>query len=148
VATERLIELIKFHEGWRAVAYLDPVNVWTIGWGRTEGVYETEQTTPEHEMRWLHDTLGYISDSIIEIVNDDVALSQNQLDALTSFCYNLGVNAFRKSTLLVRLNAQDFGGAADEFGRWIFAGGKPLRGLIIRREAEKNLFLHMSDEQW
>jgi GH24 family phage-related lysozyme (muramidase) len=141
--TTRLIELVKHHEGWRSQAYLDPVGIWTIGWGRTEGVYSGELTTPEHEKRWLDDALGYYSDSIMELVSDSIALSQNQLDALTSFCFNLGMSNFKNSTLLVRINQGHFDDAAAEFPRWIKAG-KPLRvlpGLVRRREDERQLFL-------
>jgi lysozyme len=143
MSSSRLIEFVQHYEGWKAYAYQDPVGIWTIGWGRIEGVYSGEVTTPEHEMRWLIDTLGYISDSIIEIVDDKIALSQNQLDSLTSWCFNLGMGNFRRSTLLVRLNAGDFSGAAAEFPRWVYAGRPPrvLPGLVRRREAERQLFL-------
>jgi lysozyme len=145
VVTDSLLELIKHHEGWHSVAYRDPVGIWTIGWGRTEGVYGGEQTTPEHEQRWLLDTLGYISDSIMELV--EVPLSQNQLDALTSLAFNVGMGApgvkkgFYESQMRAKLNAGDFPGAAKEFDDWIYAGGKPLLGLVRRRAAEKALFL-------
>jgi lysozyme len=70
-----------------------------------------------------------------------VPLTQNQFDALVSFVFNLGVGNFRTSTLLKKLNAGDNDGAAQEFGRWIHAGGKALPGLVRRREAERALFL-------
>jgi lysozyme len=104
-------------------------------------VYPGELTTPEHEERWLRDTLGYFADSVIEILDDRIALSQNQLDALTSWCFNLGMGNFQKSTLLVKLNAGDFHAAAHEIPRWVYAGGKVLPGLVRRREAERQLFL-------
>jgi lysozyme len=94
-------------------------------------------------MRWLRDALGYIADSIIEIVDDKIVLTQNQLDALSCWAFNLGMGAFVSSTLLVKLNRGDFDGAAAEFPRWVYAG-RPLRvlpGLVRRREAERQLFL-------
>ena len=70
-----------------------------------------------------------------------VAVNQNQFDALVDFAYNLGVNALAGSTLLKKLNAGDFAGAADEFPKWNKAGGKVLKGLVRRRAAERSLFL-------
>jgi lysozyme len=149
VATDTLLALIKHHEGWHAVAYQDPVGKWTIGWGRTEGVYESEQTTPEHEHRWLNNTLAYIAESIMELIDVKVAvkMTQNQLDALTSLAFNVGMGApgvkkgFYESRMRAKLNAGDFPGAASEFDDWIYAGGKVLLGLVRRRDAEKQLFL-------
>ena len=70
-----------------------------------------------------------------------VKLGQNQKDALISFAYNVGLCAFKKSTLLRFINVGDFANAAKQFDRWVFAKGKKLSGLVKRRHAEKNLFL-------
>ncbi|EBG9759466.1 lysozyme, partial [Salmonella enterica] len=70
-----------------------------------------------------------------------VKLTQGQFDALVSFAYNLGARTLSTSTLLRKLNAGDYAGAADEFLRWNKAGGKVLNGLTRRREAERALFL-------
>ena len=68
-------------------------------------------------------------------------VTQNQFDALVSFTYNLGAGNLRSSTLLKKLNAGDYAGAADEFPKWNKAGGKELAGLTRRRNAERDLFL-------
>ena len=60
--------------------------------------------------------------------------------ALLDFIYNLGAGKFRSSTLLKKLNAGDYNGAAAEFDNWDHAGGKVLAGLLKRREAETKLF--------
>lgn len=70
-----------------------------------------------------------------------VGLTQGQFDATVSFTYNLGAGSLSTSTLLRKLNAGDYAGAADEFLRWNKAGGKVLNGLTRRREAERALFL-------
>ena len=70
-----------------------------------------------------------------------VPLSQEQVDALVSFVFNVGVGAFGSSTLLRKLNARDRQGAADELLRWSRAGGRVLEGLLNRRRAERALFL-------
>uniref|UniRef100_UPI001B316D19 lysozyme n=1 Tax=Pantoea ananas TaxID=553 RepID=UPI001B316D19 len=73
--------------------------------------------------------------------NVKVKLTQNQFDALASFVFNLGSGNFVKSTLLKKLNAGDIAGAADEFGKWVNAGGKKLAGLVKRRAAEREVFI-------
>lgn len=70
-----------------------------------------------------------------------VSLSQSQFDALVSFAYNVGIGAFRSSTLLRKLNAGDYQGAADQFLLWDKNDGKVMRGLTRRRQAERALFL-------
>ena len=74
-----------------------------------------------------------------------VKLTQNQYDALCSFCYNLGYGALKQSTLLKKINVGDFKGASDEFLKWNNAtvNGKSIviKGLSIRRKAERELFL-------
>jgi lysozyme len=70
-----------------------------------------------------------------------VPLTQNQFDALVNLTYNIGENAFRKSTLLRKLNAGDYAGAAEQFMRWVYDNGKEVDGLKNRRRREKALFL-------
>jgi lysozyme len=72
--------------------------------------------------------------------NVKVELTQNQFDALVSWMFNCGVGAFLKSTLLVKLNAGDYAGAADEFLQWRRAGSNPT-ALLARRQRERALFL-------
>lgn len=69
-----------------------------------------------------------------------VKLTQGQFDALVSFCFNLGPANLQRSTLLTKVNEGKFGEAADQFGKWVFAAGKQLPGLIKRRTAESKLF--------
>ena len=70
-----------------------------------------------------------------------VPLADGQFDALVSFTFNLGGRALEGSTLLRLLNAGSRWAAADEFPKWILAGGKILPGLVTRRAAERALFL-------
>ena len=68
-------------------------------------------------------------------------LTQHQFDALVDFTFNVGCGNFRGSTLLKKLNRGDVTGAADEFPKWKYAGGKVLLGLIRRRAIEREIFL-------
>ena len=70
-----------------------------------------------------------------------VPLEDGQFNSLCSFVFNLGSGALQSSTLRRKINRGDYIGAADEFPRWVFAGGRRLKGLIKRREHERAMFL-------
>ena len=137
------IDLIKEFEGFRNKAYQCSAGVWTIGYGTTvvngvpvkKGDTCTVEEAEEYLATDIDNFLTSIEDSII------IELSQNQIDAIGCFTYNVGVGAFKKSTLLKKINASDFDGAANEFLKWNKAGGQVLAGLTRRREAERKLFI-------
>jgi GH24 family phage-related lysozyme (muramidase) len=137
------LDLIKFFEGFRQDAYQDVVGIWTIGYGTIRypdgtPVKKGDHCSLEQAEHYLAHELGKFEDQINKLVK--VQLNQNQFDALACFCYNVGGGAFAKSTLLKKLNAQDYPGAAQQFLVWNKAGGKPVAGLTKRRQAESNLF--------
>lgn len=142
--SERGIALIKEFEGCRLTVYRCSAGVLTIGFGWTHPVDGTplrpgmtiDQSTAE---RLLKTGLVSFENDVLKMVR--VKLNQNQFDALVSFAYNVGSRALSTSTLLKKLNAGDYTGAADQFLRWNKAGGKVLKGLTRRREAERGLFL-------
>lgn len=139
---EQGIAAIKAHEGLRLQAYPDPGSggePWTIGWGHTGGVKRGDVITIEQAEKFLAEDIAEAQDGIRELVK--VPLTDGQLWALTSFVFNLGAGALRKSTLLKRLNAGDYAGAAEQFGLWVNAAGKPMPGLVRRRAEEKAMFL-------
>ena len=138
------IDLISSFEGIRLNAYDDGVGVWTIGIGTTiypngTKVKKGDKCTEEQALKYLQHDLK----SFEKTVNDSVKvpLSPNQFDALVSLSYNIGSGAFKNSTLLKKLNAKDYAGAADQFLVWNKGGGKVLKGLVRRRDAERALFL-------
>lgn len=138
------LKLIAQFEGCYLQAYLCPAKVWTIGIGTT--VYPNGVKVKKGDKCTLEQAHEYLAHDMIEFektVNDSVKvpLSQNQFDALVSLTYNIGSTAFKNSTLLKKLNAKDFTGAADQFLRWNKGGGKVMKGLVRRREAERALFL-------
>lgn len=137
--SETGIELIKKFEGCVLKAYKCPAGVWTIGYGHTAGVKEGQTITNKEAEELLKKDLATFETYVSNLVT--VAINQNQFDALVSFCYNLGPGNLKTSTLLKRINASDFYGAAEQFDRWVYAGGKKLSGLVKRRSAEKTLFL-------
>ena len=133
------IQLIKNFEGCVLKAYKCPAGIWTIGYGHTSGVKEGQTITLKQAEDYLLQDIRAYEITVNNLVN--VPLNQNQFDALVSFCYNLGPNNLKNSTLIKLLNKKDYLGAAEQFDRWVYAGGKKLSGLVKRRAAEKELFL-------
>ena len=138
------IDLICGFEGLELKAYDDGVGVWTIGYGTTiypngAKVKKGDTCTLEQAKSYMTHDLKRFESAVCENVR--VGLNQNQFDALVSLTYNIGIGAFTKSTLLKKLNAGDYKGAAAQFDVWVIAGGKRLDGLVKRRAKEKALFL-------
>lgn len=132
------VDLVKSFEGFRDKAYLCPAGVVTIGYGTTENVQLGDCVTEVEAEELLRNDLLDASKAVDELV--DVELSQSQYDALVSFIYNVGREAFRNSTMLKLINAGNFPGAALQFQRWNKGGGQVLPGLTRRRAAERALF--------
>jgi lysozyme len=116
---------------------------WTIGWGDTgPGVVPgLIISQAEADQRYARRMAGEFEPAVRAACAVD--LTQRQFDALVSIFYNAGVSNMRGSTLMGKLNAGDYAGAAAEFPRWNRSGGEVLKGLQRRREAERLLFLGM-----
>ena len=132
------IELIKEFEGCKLKAYQDSVGVWTIGYGHTKGVKKGDVITQDQAKQFLIEDLADAENAVNRLVK--VEINQNMFDALSSFTFNLGVGNFQSSTLLKLLNQGKYSEAAEQFPRWVFAGGQKLDGLVRRRKAEQKLF--------
>ena len=155
--SEAGIQLIKSFEGCHNSPYRCPAGLWTIGYGHVlypdQARLKTDERAsyalkPEHNRLWDADEI----DSLLEkdLLRFSVGVRrlcpavvdrQCHLDALVSFSYNCGLGSLQSSTLRMKYNREDYEGAADEFLKWNKAGGKVLRGLERRREAERALFL-------
>lgn len=136
--SDRGIQAIEGYEGIRLKAYLDSVNVPTIGVGHTLGVHMGDVITKEQAEEFLRADLEDAEYAVNKYVL--MPINQSQFDALVSFVFNLGSGAFKGSTLLKRLNAGLYQEAANEFLKWNQAGGKVLAGLAARRAAERAMF--------
>jgi lysozyme len=138
-ASELLIEKLKEFEGFRRDAYRDAAGVLTIGYGHTgRDVREGDRITTYGAEQLLLIDLKEHEAAVRQL---HVARSQGQFDALVSFSFNLGVGRLQRSTLLKVIRR---GGSkmaiTREFKRWVFAGGKRLPGLEVRREWEAKRF--------
>lgn len=132
------VERIKRHEGVSLKAYPDAVQVPTICYGSTRGVFLGQHATLAECEQRLKEDATYAGKAVARYATH--RLTQEQYDALVSFVFNLGETQFRKSTLLRKINAGDCYGAGAEFDRWVYAGGRKLRGLVKRRADERQAF--------
>ena len=141
MSVQGLNQLKKF-EGLRLTAYKDQGGHWTIGYGHKivsgDGLSPSSIIGPEKATQLLARDLSTAEEAVRSSIS--VPLTQSQFDALVSLAYNIGAGAFRGSTLRRLLNAEDYRGAANEFRRWKFAGGKVSSGLMARREKEARMF--------
>ena len=132
------LELIKRFEGFRGEAYLCPGDVWTIGYGHTEGVREGDTCTTAEAEQWLRADLRVAERAVAESVR--VPLTDNQFAVLVSFAFNCGAGNLRRSTLLQELNKGHYFAVATELPKWNMAGGQVQAGLVRRRAAEVELW--------
>ena len=160
------IELMHRYEGCRNKPYLCPAHIWTIGYGHV--LYQEQIRLPmmrvegkdipmirkEFPLKQEDDRVWSKSE-IQELFAVDVASfergvlrlvpgaagAQGRFDALVSFAFNAGLGNLQRSTIRMKANRGDWGGAAEAFMQWTKGGGKELPGLVARRKAEKALFL-------
>jgi lysozyme len=139
------LELIKSFEGLKLKPYLCPAKVPTVGYGSTfyENGKKVKITDPsiteQRASELLLDSLKGFERYVDSYCRDDI--NQNQFDALVSFCYNLGPANLKSSTLLKKANVNPNDPTiAQEFLRWNKAGGRALKGLTKRRQAESDLY--------
>ncbi len=133
-------KIIKRFEGFEPNVYKDCAGHPTIGYGHkiTAGEDFTGRTLSDEEASELLvlDILAKADITPYVIPG----LEENQRDALTSLCYNIGVGNFSKSTVLKKVNEGDLLGAFEYFGHWRRAGGEVVKGLVKRRFAELFVF--------
>ena len=125
-------------EGLSLEAYEDCAGVPTIGYGHTKNVQMGDRISKYWAKELLKDDVREVEQQVQEL---NVAQTQGQFDALVSFTFNLGIGRLKSSTLLKVIRE---GGSKNaikkEFKRWVYAGGKKLRGLELRREWEAKRF--------
>lgn len=136
---------IAIHEGYTDEAIIPTRNDRpTVGFGSTfredgSPVQMGDRITPPKALARALTDIQKFEGALKRCVK--VPLHQHEYDAWTQFIYNVGPEAFCNSTAVKKLNAGDYEGACNEMSKWVYAGGKRLRGLVIRREKERRLCL-------
>jgi lysozyme len=143
--SERAIKLIKHHEGVRSRPYRCPANLWTVGVGHLIGDGKSlpdswNRTFTENEIDGILKSDLRRFELGVHKMLPNVLLRQHEFDAIISFCFNLGLGCFQRSTLRQALLRGDKKAAMESLVKYCRAGGKILRGLQIRRLDERALF--------
>lgn len=126
------------------IAYQDDGGVWTIGYGHTGGVKKGDVITETEAVELFDKDCDWAENAVNKaLLGYD--LTQNQFDALVSLTYNIGVEGFTNSTVVKRIKAGNYTGAAEAITWWNKIKGKVSRGLVARRNREKELFLTPDD---
>jgi lysozyme len=153
--SQKCIQQIKIDEGVRNKPYQCPALLWTVGVGHVIDPHHAK--VPFAERKTLPIPTGWdrvlSSEEIDDILRKDLArfeagvlrlikvpMTQGQFDALVSFSFNVGLGNLQNSTLRMKVNREDYEGAAEQFLVWTKAGGKVLPGLVKRRTHEKEMF--------
>jgi lysozyme len=131
-------------EGCKLESYKCPAGIWTIGYGHTDKVYDGMRITQEQAEVFLEMDVMFFYKNVNELIKN--VCNKNQITALTSFSFNVGMDNFKKSTLLkvIKKTPNNFTAIRKEFMRWVYADGKVLNGLKTRRSAEADLFQGIS----
>lgn len=142
------LALIKRCEGFRGAAYRCPAGVWTIGYGHTgragpPSVTQGTEMSLEDAGTVLAADVAVFEAAVRKQLNRE--LDDGQFSALVSFAFNVGIAAFRASSVLKAVNAGDFEAVPRRLQLWVKGGGRTLPGLVKRRAAESELFLGGGD---
>jgi len=153
--SQKCINQIKQDEGVKNKPYQCPALLWTVGVGHVIDPNHAKVKLADRKQLpipagWnrvlsgeeiddiLRNDLNRFESGVLRLVK--VPLTQGQFDALVSFSFNVGLGNLQNSTLRMKLNRGDYAGAAEQFLVWTKAGGKVLKGLVVRRTHEKEMF--------
>ena len=132
-------ELVEYFESCRLTAYLCPAGVPTIGWGSTGWDVAIGMVWTQAQCDSRRDL--DIAKARLFVLHNSKNLTGIKLEAIEDFCYNVGYGAYRASTLRQRINNVDWADVPTQLRRWVRGGGRVLRGLVRRREAEVVMWL-------
>jgi lysozyme len=140
--TEVGLDLIKRFEGFRPTIYICPAGWPTIGYGHVVRENEQERFSAGIDEKAAEELLRCdvetAEKAVLRLIH--VPLSDGQFAALVSFAFNLGAGSLQRSTLRRKVNREEYDAVPAEFRRWVWAGGRKLKGLTQRRAAEAALF--------
>lgn len=131
------LAFIREWEGCKLESYLDTGGVWTIGVGHIKGVKKGQKVTQFEADEML--SMDLEDHDISPLLK--VETKQREFDALSSLAFNIGMNAFKNSTVLKRHNLGNRMGCANAFPMWVYDNGKIVKGLVNRRNAERKYYL-------
>ena len=140
--TEDGLALIKRFEGFSPTVYRDAAGLLTIGYGHLLRPGEAEMfrhgISHEAAIALLIKDVQTAERAVLRLIS--VPLTNGQFDALVSFTFNLGAGALQRSTLRRKVNREEHADVPAELMKWVWAGGRKLKGLVKRRKAEAEFY--------
>lgn len=137
------LALVKKDEGLRLAAYQDVASVWTIGYGHTPARPGQKITEADAEDLLRHDIARF--ERAVDAVTQDVPTTEEQFSAMVSLAFNIGIGAFKGSSVLKKHRAKDYSGAAAAFLLWdkghVEGQLEVIPGLLRRRNEERRMYL-------
>ena len=140
--TDLAFQKIKEFEGCRLQAYQDAAGIWTIGYGHTYGVRPGDRISQQYAEDLLKEDIEHAERQLMALHDSEILnMTPQQLDAVVSFVFNLGIKRWQYSTLrrcIMLGKPKEV--IRKEWMKWVYAGGKQLKGLVKRRQWEFNRF--------
>ena len=135
------LDLIKHHEGFSTKVYICPAGHPTIGYGHLILSHEdfSKGITKLQAEDLLRKDVQIAERAVLRLIS--VPLTDGQFNALVSFTFNLGGGALQRSTLRRKINREEHTEVPEQFMRWVWAGGRRLKGLVRRRDAESKIYM-------
>lgn len=144
IVPKEALDLARKFEGYSSKAYLCPAGKWTIGYGHRCEEGHADITKDEAEA-YLYNDMKTACLAVNKYC-PELGKLENKYAAIADFVFNLGAGNLMQSTLRKRINEGKWDTAGKEILRWIYCNGKPLKGLITRREAEYALFMQDAEK--
>lgn len=136
------LDLIRCFESFAPAIYICPAGYPTIGYGHLITETNKEQfldgVDDDEASELFRSDVGKAERAVLRLIA--VPLTQGQFDALVSFTFNLGSGALQRSTLRRKVNREEHDDVPAELMKWVWAGGRKLKGLVKRRAAEGALY--------
>ncbi len=140
--TDAGLTLIKRFERFSATVYVCPAGYPTVGYGHVVLDGESDRFAGGIDENEAEDLLrrdaAIAERAVLRLIT--APLTDGQFDALVSFVFNVGAGGLQRSTLRRKVNREEHGAVPAEFMKWVWAGGRKLKGLVRRREAEARLY--------
>jgi lysozyme len=135
---ENAIAMAKTFEGFYSKPYLCPAGFWTIGYGHL--------CSKDHPSISIEQGVYYLEQDLLTALHATIRLcpillnNENHLGAITDFTFNLGAGRLKASTLRRKINQGAYDEVPGQLIKWVYGGGRKLKGLLLRRQAEAAYF--------
>ena len=140
--TDAGLTLIKRFESFSPTVYVCPAGYPTVGYGHVVLDVERDRfaggISEDEAEELLRRDASIAERAVLRLIA--VPITDGQFDALASFVFNVGAGGLQRSTLRRKVNREEHALVPGEFMKWVWAGGRKLKGLVRRREAEAALY--------